>query len=68
MPSYNSENTIMNSINSVLNQTYKNIELIIVDDGSTDNTVKVIKKINDKRLHVFCKKNQRTFKCEKFWN
>ena len=68
MPSYNSENTIMNSINSVLNQTYKNIELIIVDDGSTDNTVKVIKKINDKRLHVFCKKNQRTFKCKKFWN
>lgn len=38
LPVYNSEQTIANTIESVLNQTYKNIELIIVNDGSKDNS------------------------------
>jgi glycosyltransferase involved in cell wall biosynthesis len=38
IPMYNSEETIIDSINSVLNQTYKNYEIVIVDDGSTDNS------------------------------
>lgn len=48
MPSYNSEGTILESIQSVLSQTYKNWELIIVDDRSTDNTWQVIQTYADK--------------------
>ncbi|EHZ2782108.1 glycosyltransferase family 2 protein [Vibrio parahaemolyticus] len=48
MPSYNSEGTILESIQSVLSQTYKNWELIIVDDRSIDNTWQVIQTYADK--------------------
>lgn len=52
MPSYNTENFIDEAINSVLNQTYKNWELIIVDDASTDSTDEVVEKfLNDRRIH-----------------
>ena len=44
MPSYNTANYIEESIQSVLNQTYTNWELIIVDDCSTDNTDEIISK------------------------
>ena len=42
MPSWNTGNFIAESIQSVINQTYKNWELIIVDDCSTDNTDEVV--------------------------
>ena len=42
MPAYNSEPYIGHAITSILEQTYKNIELIIADDGSTDGTRKII--------------------------
>jgi alpha-1,3-rhamnosyltransferase len=45
IPSFNHAQYISNAIESVLKQTYDNIELIIVDDGSTDNSHKVISKI-----------------------
>lgn len=46
IPCYNSGNTIQNSIDSVLNQTWKNIELIIVNDGSDDpKTIKILENI-----------------------
>ena len=50
IPTYNRESKILKSINSVLNQTYKNIEVLVIDDNSTDNTKDVVKSIKDKRL------------------
>ena len=42
-PCYNVEKTIKKYLESILNQTYKNLELIFIDDGSTDETEKIIK-------------------------
>lgn len=50
MPSYNTARFIKDSIDSVLNQTYRNWELIIIDDCSTDESISIIKNINDKRI------------------
>lgn len=57
IPTYNREKVIERSVRSVLNQTYKNIEVIIVDDGSKDNTEKIIKSINDERIIYYKQKN-----------
>ena len=53
IPTYNRARSIKKSINSCLNQTYKNIEVIVVDDCSTDNTKKIIESINDNRLKYY---------------
>lgn len=50
IPTYNRENIIVNTINSVLKQTYSNFELLIIDDASTDNTEQKINEIKDKRI------------------
>lgn len=50
IPTYNRGDTIIRSINSVLNQTYSNIEIIVIDDNSNDNTNEIIQQIGDKRL------------------
>ncbi|MEC6822492.1 glycosyltransferase family 2 protein [Photobacterium piscicola] len=59
MPSYNSEKTILNSIYSVLSQTYKNWELIICDDGSNDQSVHKISEICDSRIKLYSNENKK---------
>ena len=54
-PVFNSEKIILDMINSVLNQTYKNWELILVDDCSTDKSWKILKELKEKdsRINIF---------------
>lgn len=56
IPVYNRENTIKRAIDSVLCQTYSNIEVIVIDDCSTDNSVKILNEYKDKRIKVICQK------------
>lgn len=50
IPVYNAEQYIKDAVASILNQTYKNLELIIIDDGSTDNTLQIVTSIQDKKI------------------
>ncbi len=52
---YNHENFVIASLNSVINQTYKNIELIIIDDASTDSSASLITMWNTKKKFTFIK-------------
>lgn len=59
IPLHNEEKYIKECIESVINQTYKNLEIIVVDDKSTDNSLKELKKIKDERIKVIkLKENQ----------
>lgn len=53
MPAYNCERFIKQAIDSVLNQTYKNFELLILDDASKDQTRSIIDRYNDPRIRRF---------------
>ena len=53
IPSYNHGKYISETIESILNQTFQDFEIIITDDGSTDNTVEVIKSFKDDRIKLF---------------
>jgi glycosyltransferase involved in cell wall biosynthesis len=54
---YNYEKFLVECVNSVLNQTYHDVEVIFVDDGSTDKSLDVINSLNDKRIKVISKEN-----------
>lgn len=53
IPVYNTQDTIIDSIASILNQTYKNIEIIIINDSSTDDSLNKIRSINDNRIIIY---------------
>jgi len=53
LSTYNNEKTIKLSIGSILDQTYKNFELLIIDDGSEDNTLQICKSFSDSRIKLF---------------
>jgi glycosyltransferase involved in cell wall biosynthesis len=59
IPSYNHEKYVAEAIQSVLDQTYQDFEIVITDDGSSDNTVAVIKNFTDSRIRLFCFPNNR---------
>jgi glycosyltransferase involved in cell wall biosynthesis len=53
IPVYNGEKTIRETIESVLNQTFRDFELIVINDGSQDSTLEIVSSIQDPRLQVF---------------
>ena len=64
MPNFNGEKYIKSAINSVLNQTFKKWELIIVDDNSNAKTVKILKNYKNKKIKlIFLKKNKGAAYC-----
>lgn len=59
VPIYNSENYIQRCVKSLINQTMKNIEIILINDGSTDNTLSILNELKkkDSRISVITKHN-----------
>ena len=60
IPVYNAENYLSNCIQSILNQTYKDFEIILIDDGSTDHSREIcdVYMRKDNRVKVWHKKNE----------
>ena len=57
VPVYNVENYVSECIESIVSQTLKEIEIIVINDGCTDNSIENIKKIKDKRIMIVDKEN-----------
>ena len=59
IPFYNSENFIKESLNSLIYQTFKNFEIICVNDGSSDNSIEILREFQkkDKRIHIIAQNN-----------
>jgi len=57
IPMYNSEKTITSTISSVLKQSFKNWELIVINDGSTDSSLDIVQNIKDPRVFIYSQEN-----------
>ena len=66
VPAYNAEKTIVRCLDSLITQTKKELEFIIINDGSTDNTENLIKKYSDKRIKYYKNENQGIGKTRNF--
>ena len=66
LPTFNGAKWIRESLNSALRQTYENTEIIVVDDGSTDDTVDQVRSINDRRINLHT--NERNIGLTRNWN
>ena len=66
VPIYNAEKYLNKCIDSIINQSKKELEIILINDGSTDNSETIIKKYNDKRIKYFKNKNQGIGKTRNF--
>lgn len=58
IPLYNKEDYILNTIKTIINQSFTDFEIIVVNDGSTDNGLEIVKEITDKRIKIINQKNQ----------
>lgn len=58
IPCFNSEKYIESTLQSILNQSEKNFEILIINDGSTDNSLKIINQFKDKRINIISQENQ----------
>ena len=59
IPLYNKESTILKTLTSVINQAYKDFEIVIIDDGSTDNSISIINNnFDDHRIKIISQSNQ----------
>ena len=58
VPIYNAEKYLNKCIDSIINQSKKELEIILINDGSTDNSENIIKKYDDKRIKYFKNKNK----------
>jgi glycosyltransferase involved in cell wall biosynthesis len=60
IPTYNRAEFIGQAVQSVLDQTYRNIETIVVDDGSTDNTCQILKEYKDRIKYIYQERSERS--------
>lgn len=65
---YNNENSVVNAVRSIQNQTYNNLEIIVIDDGSTDKTYQLIKSLSVKDRRVKLLKNEKNIGLTKSLN
>lgn len=66
IPTYNNARYIGKTLQSIINQTYKNFEIIVMDNASLDNTEEIVKSFSDARIHYY--KNPHTIVCLANWN
>ncbi len=66
IPTYNQAHFLKEAIESVLKQTYPNIEVVVVDDGSTDDTLKILEDMAENRFaySLFSSKKSRLCRCD----
>lgn len=61
LPAYNAGNYVLEAVNSILNQTFVNIELIVVDDCSTDDTLQKLQSLDDNRIKIILQKENKGY-------